>query len=441
MSQSLFERLSDLPHERRDAFIARLDDVAREALLHNWQVRARPEQLPPPGAWRIWLMLAGRGFGKTRSGAEWVRAIAETDGTARIALISATPQQARSVMVEGESGVLAIAPLTERPIWHPALRRLVWRSGAQATLYGAADPESLRGPQFTHGWADEIAKWPYAESAWDNLMMGLRIGRYPRVVATTTPRPVPLIRRLVAQQDVTVTRGRTIDNSANLAPDFLRSMQRDYGGTTLGRQELDGELIEELDGALWTRAAIEQCRMRRDTLTRLGEPPFTRVVVAVDPPASATGDACGIVVAARGTDGRGYVIDDASVAGASPERWAAETVRAAMRHGADRIIAEANNGGAMVESVLRAAEADLPVRLVHASRGKSARAEPVAALYERGRVCHAGAFPQLEDQMCGLMIGGGYAGPGRSPDRADALVWALTELMLGRHGHHAIRPL
>ena len=441
MSQSLFERLSDLPHERRDAFIARLDDVAREALLQNWQVRARPEQLPPPGAWRIWLMLAGRGFGKTRSGAEWVRAIAETDGTARIALISATPQQARSVMVEGESGVLAIAPLTERPIWHPALRRLVWRSGAQATLYGAADPESLRGPQFTHGWADEIAKWPYAESAWDNLMMGLRIGRYPRVVATTTPRPVPLIRRLVAQQDVTVTRGRTIDNSANLAPDFLRSMQRDYGGTTLGRQELDGELIEELDGALWTRAAIEQCRMRRDTLTRLGEPPFTRVVVAVDPPASATGDACGIVVAARGTDGRGYVIDDASVAGASPERWAAETVRAAMRHGADRIIAEANNGGAMVESVLRAAEADLPVRLVHASRGKSARAEPVAALYERGRVCHAGAFPQLEDQMCGLMIGGGYAGPGRSPDRADALVWALTELMLGRHGHHAIRPL
>lgn len=441
MSQSLFERLSDLPHERRDAFIARLDDVAREALLHNWQVRARPEQLPPPGAWRIWLMLAGRGFGKTRSGAEWVRAIAETDGTARIALISATPQQARSVMVEGESGVLAITPLTERPIWHPALRRLVWRSGAQATLYGAADPESLRGPQFTHGWADEIAKWPYAESAWDNLMMGLRIGRYPRVVATTTPRPVPLIRRLVAQQDVTVTRGRTIDNSANLAPDFLRSMQRDYGGTTLGRQELDGELIEELDGALWTRAAIEQCRMRRDTLTRLGEPPFTRVVVAVDPPASATGDACGIVVAARGTDGRGYVIDDASVAGASPERWAAETVRAAMRHGADRIIAEANNGGAMVESVLRAAEADLPVRLVHASRGKSARAEPVAALYERGRVCHAGAFPQLEDQMCGLMIGGGYAGPGRSPDRADALVWALTELMLGRRGHQAIRPL
>lgn len=441
MSQSLFERLSDLPHERRDAFIARLDDVAREALLHNWQVRARPEQLPPPGAWRIWLMLAGRGFGKTRSGAEWVRAIAETDGTARIALISATPQQARSVMVEGESGVLAIAPLTERPIWHPALRRLVWRSGAQATLYGAADPESLRGPQFTHGWADEIAKWPYAESAWDNLMMGLRIGRYPRVVATTTPRPVPLIRRLVAQQDVTVTRGRTIDNSANLAPDFVRSMQRDYGGTTLGRQELDGELIEELDGALWTRAAIEQCRMRRDTLTRLGEPPFTRVVVAVDPPASATGDACGIVVAARGTDGRGYVIDDASVAGASPERWAAETVRAAMRHGADRIIAEANNGGAMVESVLRAAEADLPVRLVHASRGKSARAEPVAALYERGRVCHAGAFPQLEDQMCGLMIGGGYAGPGRSPDRADALVWALTELMLGRRGHQAIRPL
>lgn len=441
MSRTLWEEMSDWPPEETAAFLKRMNAVRHDTMIHDWTLHARPEQLPPPGRWRVWLMLAGRGFGKTRSGAEWVRAIAETDGSARIALVGDTLQEARGVMVEGESGLLAIAPYWDRPIWHPALRRLIWKSGAQATLLGAADPDSLRGPQFTHGWADELAKWPHAEAAWDNLMMGLRLGRHPQVLATTTPRPVPLVRRLVTQADVAVTRGRTLDNCAHLAPDFLAAMERDYGGTALGRQELEGELIDELRGALWTRALIERCRVRKGALTAGGGQPFARLVIGVDPPASAHGDACGIVAVGLGHDGRGYVIEDASVEGASPERWAGAVAAAAIRTGADRVVAEANNGGAMVESVLRAAEAGLPVRLVHASRGKSARAEPVAALYERGRIAHVGAFPLLEDQMCGLVMGGDYAGPGRSPDRADALVWAVTELMLGRQGHQAIRAL
>jgi phage terminase large subunit-like protein len=441
MSLSRWEELAAWPTERRRALIEQMSAVERETFLREWRYSARPEQLAPEGDWRIWLMLAGRGFGKTRSGAEWVRGVAERDGGARIALVGASVHEARSVMVEGESGLLAIAPRWDRPIWHPALRRLIWRSGAQAMLFGAVDPEGLRGPQFSHGWADEIAKWPYAEGAWDNLMMGLRLGERPQLVATTTPRPVPLIRRLTAQKDVAVTRGASRDNRRNLAPGFLAAMQRDYGGTALGRQELEGELIEEIDGALWTRTLIERCRVRRERLGEGGEAALSRVVVAVDPPASASGDACGIVVVGLGEDGLAYVVDDASVERASPERWAAQVAGTAARHGADRVVAEANNGGAMVESVLRAAESGLPVRLVHASRGKSARAEPVVALYERGRVAHVGAFPELEDQMCGLLIGGAYAGPGRSPDRADALVWAITELMLGKQASHGIRSL
>lgn len=259
----------------------------------------------------------------------------------------------------------------------------------------------------------------------------------PRVLATTTPRPVPLVRALVGREagDVVVTRGRTAENAGNLAPGFVAAMAESYGGTRLGRQELDGELIEEVEGALWTRDLIEACRVRHVPGM------LARVVVAVDPPASAGGDACGIVVAGLGGDGRGYVIADASVEGMRPEGWARAVAAAAMVHGADRVVAEANNGGAMVESVLRAAEEKMPVKLVHASRGKSARAEPVAALYEAGRVAHRGAFPELEDQMCGLLAGGGYVGPGRSPDRADALVWALSELMLAKRGEARIREM
>ncbi len=431
-----FERLALLPRDERERVLAGLDAAAAERLAVEWRWHARPDQLPPDGRWRIWLMMAGRGFGKTRAGAEWVRAVAESDPRARIALVGATLGEARSVMVEGASGLLSIAPWWNRPAFAPALRKLIWPNGAMATLYGAAEPEALRGPQFSHGWADEIAKWPGGETAWDMMMMGLRLGRDPRVLATTTPRPVPLVRALVARDgaDVVVTRGRTADNAAHLADGFVAAMTASYGGTRLGRQELDGELIEEAEGALWSRDAIERCRVAH-------VPALMRVVVAVDPPASAHGDACGIVVVGKGGDGRAYVIADATVERQSPEGWARAVAVAAATHGADRVVAEANNGGAMVESVLRAAEAALPVRLVHASRGKVARAEPVAALYEAGRVAHRGAFPQLEDQMCGLVLGGGYVGPGRSPDRADALVWALTELMLGRSGDARIRGI
>jgi predicted phage terminase large subunit-like protein len=438
-----FERLASLPEEARERVLAGLNGAAAQALAHDWEWLARPEQLAPAGDWRIWLMMAGRGFGKTRAGAEWVRRIAEADGRARIALVGATLGEARSVMVEGPSGLLAVAPWWNRPAFSPALRRLIWPNGAMALLFGAAEPEALRGPQFSHGWADEIAKWPQAQAAWDNLMMGMRLGDRPRVLATTTPRPVPLVRGLVAREggDVIVTRGRTADNVANLADGFVAAMEQSYGSTRLGRQELDGELIAEVEGALWSRELLDRCRVAHVPEREDGDALLSRVVVGVDPPASAHGDACGIVVAGLGPDGRAYVIADASVEKATPEGWARAVAHAAAVHGADRVIAEANNGGAMVESVLRAAEAALPVRLVHASRGKAARAEPVAALYEAGRVRHRGAFWALEDEMCGLVAGGGYVGPGRSPDRADALVWALTELMLGRRGDVRVRAV
>lgn len=438
-----FERLARLPAEARERVLAGLDGAAAQALAHDWSWLARPDQLAPSGDWQVWLMMAGRGFGKTRAGAEWVRGIAEKDGKARIALVGATLGEARSVMVEGPSGLLAIAPWWNRPAFSPALRRLIWPNGAMATLFGAAEPESLRGPQFSHGWADEIGKWPCGEAAWDNLAMGMRLGVKPRMLATTTPRPVPLLRRLVARDgaDVIVTRGRTADNAAHLAEGFVAAMERHYGATRLGRQELEGELIGEAEGALWSRDLLERCRVAHVPGREDGGALLTRVVVGVDPPASAHGDACGIVVAGLGPDGRAYVVADASVEKASPETWARAVATAAAAHGADRVVAEANNGGAMVESVLRAADAALPVRLVHASRGKAARAEPVAALYEAGRVRHRGAFWALEDELCGLVAGGGYVGPGRSPDRADALVWALTELMLGKRGEARVRGI
>ncbi|WP_167954276.1 DNA-packaging protein [Sphingomonas jejuensis] len=402
-------------------------------LAGNWPFWARPSQRPPVGPWRVWLVMAGRGFGKTRMGAEWVRARAEADPRLRVALVGATIGDARQVMVEGESGLLAIAPADRRPDWEPSLRRLTWPGGAQAFIYSAAEPETLRGPQHHIAWADEIGKWVQGPAAWDNLMMGLRLGRWPRVVATTTPRPVPLVRRLATASDVAVTRGGSGANRAHLPGGFLDALIAEHGGTPLGRQELDGELIEDAAGALWNRALLERCRV--------AEMPglAARVVVAVDPPASADGDACGIVAAARGQDGTGYLLEDATVSGRTPEGWARAVADAAARHGADRVIAEANNGGEMVRSVLQAADAALPVRMVHATRGKSARAEPVAALYERERVRHVGRFPALEDQLCGMIVGGGYDGPGRSPDRADALVWAMTELMLGSASRPRVR--
>lgn len=427
-----------LEPEERDFFLNALGPEYRleyESSWHNW---ARDEQLAPAGDWTVWMIMAGRGFGKTRAGAEWVRNIAEADGSARFALVGANFSETRMVMVEGESGLLSIAPLKNRPLWEPSLKRLRWSNGAEAYLYSAAEPDGLRGPQHSHSWCDEIAKWTnnagQAQATWDNLKMGLRLGSAPKIAATTTPRPVPLVRTLVNDKGVVISRGGTNDNVMNLPKAFIQVMKTDYGGTRLGRQELDGELIEELEGALWTRAMIEGCRIASDDVSKT-----SRIVIGVDPPASQTGDACGIIVAGLRADNRAAILADHSVEKASPETWARAVANAAKIWSADRVIAEANQGGAMVKSVLQAADISLPVRLVHASRGKVARAEPVAALYEAGRVFHAGAFPRLEDELCGLLIGGGYEGPGRSPDRADALVYALTELMLRRKREPRVR--
>lgn len=437
--RSLAERLAAMPAAAARRYIDGLSDSAVQGLAHHWQFWARPAQIAPDGVWRIWLIMAGRGFGKTRAGAEWVRSIAEADPDARIALVAANLAEARSVMVEGQSGLLAIAPDAMRPHWEPSLRRLRWPDGAQATLFSAAEPESLRGPEHSHAWCDEIAKWDNASgramAAWDNLQLGLRVGALPQIAATTTPRAVPLVRHLLADPAVVISRGSSQANLANLPPAFLDAVQRHYGGTVLGRQELDGELLDDIEGALWSRSLIEACRVRWSARG------LERVVVGVDPPAGSSGDACGIIVCALLEDGRAAVLADCSVEGASPEGWARAVARASEQWNADRIIAEANQGGEMVGAVLRASNIALPVRLVHASRGKVARAEPVAALYEAGRVIHCGTFARLEDEMCGLMTAGDYQGPGRSPDRADALVWALTELMLGRRGTPRIRSL
>jgi phage terminase large subunit-like protein len=427
---SLSEELLALEPAARKVALARLNQRQRGALRTHWRLWAHEGQVPPPEAWHTWLIMAGRGYGKTRAGAEWVRETAEANPAARIALVGASLGEARRVMVEGPAGLLAIARPKWRPAFEPSKRQLTWPNGAMATIYSAGEPESLRGPQHSHAWCDEIAKWGqrggHADSAWDNLLLGLRLGTCPRAVATTTPRAVPLMRRLLGQADVAVTRGTTDDNADNLPPGFFRAVRVRFGRSLLARQELGGELIEEIEGALWSRALLEDCReesARADAV---------RVVVGVDPPASSAGDACGIVVCALGADGIGRVLADASVRKPTPERWARGVAAAARAWQADRVVAEANQGGEMVRSVLRAADVALPVKLVHASRGKAARAEPVAALYEAGKVRHCGQFPELEDQLCGLMAGGGYEGPGRSPDRADALVWAMSELMLGQ---------
>ena len=428
--------------EVREKFVKALNQTERAEYEYHWAMQARPAQLPPEGSWRNWLIMAGRGFGKTRSGAEWVRMVAESDGAARIALVTSSLAEARAVMVEGESGLLACSPPEQRPVFEASLRRVRYPNGAIAQLYSAAEPETLRGPQHSHAWCDEIGKWPLSHNratrTWDNLLMGLRLGADPRIAVTTTPRAVPLVQRLLdagGTGGTVITHGTTHDNAANLPEKFLEAMEQEFAGTQLARQEIAGEMIADIEGALWTRAMFEAAR---ETHAEIAQ---RRVVVAVDPPASSNGDECGIIVAALGEDGIARVLADCSLAHAQPDQWAQAVANAAEQWEADRVVAEANQGGAMVASVLRAADNRLPIKLVHASRGKVARAEPVAALYASGRARHCGLFAQLEDQLCGLLVGGDYAGPGRSPDRADALVWALSELLLGRHANPSVRSL
>ena len=421
--------------KRRREFLAGLGEDELRALLGRWEYWVQDAQRAPPGMWRTWLLMAGRGFGKTRIGAEWVRRQARLHGNARIALVGATMADARAVMVEGESGLLTISRgSSDRPEWEPSLGRLRWPTGARAFLYSAAEPDGLRGAQHSHAWADEIGKWGADTESWDNLQLGLRMGVMPRTVATTTPRATRLLKRLVTEKGVAVTRGRSLDNRAHLSADFLASMIDLYGGTRLGRQELDGELIEDVAGAMWPRALIEECRVPKP-----GEK-LRRVVIGVDPPAGKTGAACGIVAAGVDEDGKGYVLADHSVAGVGPEGWAAAVAGAADAHAAALVVAEANQGGAMVESVLRACDRVLPLRLVHARASKAGRAEPVAALFRSGKAYFAGRFQALEDELAAFSTGEGWTGPD-SPDRADAMVWALTELMLARRGEPSIRVL
>lgn len=419
----LIRALSD---EERRSLMASLSPRQQNQWRYHWQAWARDSQLPPAGTWRVWLMMAGRGFGKTRSGAEWIRQLACAMPGARLALVAATYHEGRAVMIDGDSGLRAISPVGYRPRWNSSLRRLIWKNGSQAFLYSAEEPETLRGPQHHAAWCDELAKWPHADDTWMNLNMGLRLGDTPRIMVTTTPRPIRLVKELLEADGTVVTRGTTQENAAFLPRAFLDTVYATWGKSRLGRQELGGELVEDIEGALWTRAMLDGCTVR-------DLPELTRVVVAVDPAASSseTADACGIIVAARAADDRYYVLADKTVRGASPDTWARIVCHAAHSFSADRVVAEANNGGDMVANVLRAVDSALPVKLVRATRGKSARAEPVAALYERGLVRHAGRFTELDDQLCGLMPGGKYRGPGKSPDRADALVWALTELALG----------
>src|SRR5690606_11104927 len=379
--------------------------------------------------WSVCLMIAGRGAGKTRAGAEWVRALALGDpdlpaGRARrIALIGQTHHDVRQVMIEGVSGLAAVHRPDQRPVYEPTNRRLVWPGGVVAQGFSAEEPDSLRGPQFEAAWCDELAKWRYPEETWDMLQFALRLGTRPRVLVTTTPRPLKLLRRLIEMPGTAVSRATTFDNRENLADGFVAGIEARYGGTRLGRQELEAEILTDNPRALWRRAAIEAARVDR-------APELSRVVGAVDPPASsrAGADCCGIVCAGGGTDGLAYVLADATVRAAAPTGWARAAAAVYHRFAADRLVAEVNQGGEMVEAVMRQVDPQIAYRGVRARRGKWLRAEPVAALYEQRRVRHVGALPELEDEMCEFEPNG-LAG-GRSPDRVDALVWALGELML-----------
>lgn len=428
--------LASLPPEERQAFLATLSTEAKAELRWRWSFHARPNQLAPEGDWRTWLALAGRGFGKTEAGAQWIRERVKA-GARSIALIAETQKDLEEVMV---ARLIKISPPDELPSVRYKPVRITWPNGAQALGYNGTEPDQLRGPEFDTAWIDELAKYRYARETWDMLQFTMRSGDDPRVFVTTTPRPIPVLREIISDATTVVTRGSTMDNAGNLPAAFIKAVVEKYAGTRLGRQELNAEMLDDVPGALWTREMIdaERAKMQSDAVWRKGVIiPLQRIVIAVDPSGTTgtgnegAGDDIGIVAAGLGADGRGYVLGDYSC-NLSPDGWGRRVREVYSLHNADRIIAERNFGGAMVEAVIKAQDKMLPVKVVTASRGKVARAEPIAAFYEQGRVSHVCAFAEMEDQMC-AMTASGYIGDG-SPDRADALVWALTELMLTGKG-------
>uniref|UniRef100_UPI0037C1423D DNA-packaging protein n=1 Tax=Celeribacter litoreus TaxID=2876714 RepID=UPI0037C1423D len=432
--KSLIDWLASEPAEVQTEFLDGLDEGALMALPYLFEAWALDHQVPPTGAWRTWVIMGGRGAGKTRAGAEWVRSMVEgprayqTGRARRVALIGETYDQAREVMVFGDSGILACSPPDRRPKWSATRRTLIWPNGAEATVFSGNDPEALRGPQFDAAWVDELAKWRKPQDAWDMLQFGLRLGDDPRAVVTTTPRNVGILKSLLERESTVTTHAPTSANAANLAASFLEEVKVRYAGTRLGRQELDGVLLDEEEGAFWSLSKIESTRATET-------PAFDRIVVAVDPPVTGHkgSDECGIVVVGAVTKGppqnwQAYVLEDASVSASSPTVWAEAAIHALERWEGDKIVAEVNQGGDLVETVIRQIDPLVPYKSVRATRGKAARAEPVAALYDQGRVVHTLGLGDLEDQMI-RMTAQGHQGAG-SPDRLDALVWAIHELMI-----------
>jgi len=416
--------LTDKPRQIVRGALRRVGVVDDTPLPPAWREVARPEQLPPPGDWMYWVFLGGRGAGKTRAGAEAVCERVESGLARRVGLIAPTAADTRDVIIEGESGLLAVYRRMGKrpPLYEPSKRRVTWANGSVATTFSADEPDRLNGPQHDLLWADEVGVWRYP-AAWRMAQLGLRLGKHPQAFITTTPKRSKLVREIVGDPAAMLSRSTTYDNRSNLAEIFFREVVRQYEGTTLGRQELMAEMLEDVSGALWTTRIMETSRVGV-------APPLRRVVIAIDPATTATEDSAetGVVAVGLGEDGRGYVLADLSLRGA-PERWARAAVQAYHDLGADRIVYETNQGGDMVAHTLRMVDPNVLLKGVTASKGKATRAEPVSALYEQGRVCHVGVYPMLEDQMTGWV-----PGEGASPDRIDALVWAITDLMIQKRG-------
>lgn len=417
------ELLASLSEEAKAEFFEGLSEHDADAMLWNWRLNARKNQLRPSGEWRYWLVQAGRGFGKTRTGAEAIREMVN-EGYKRFHLVGATAGDVRDVMIQGESGIMNCFPPHQRPLYEPSKRLITFHTGAVAIAFSADEPERLRGPQCEAFWADELAAWRFGQDAWDNLLFGFRLGDDPRGIITTTPKPIQLLKDIISDPATVVTRASSYENRSNLAPAFFDAIIRKYEGTRLGRQELEAELLDDVPGALWTRAIIDAYRIKA---SEIRWDLIVRIVVAIDPAVTAgeKSDDTGIVVAGLTISGHVVVIEDLSCK-ESPLAWAQIAVGAYKRYGADRIVGEVNNGGDLVEANIRAVAPNVAFRSVHASRGKAIRAEPVAALYEQGRVHHAGFMPDMEEQMCAFVPGMKQA----SPDRMDAMVWAVTELLI-----------